>query len=255
MQPFTSYFPHFRVDKGPRRLLYWKKFRNRGASPAKEGVALKKRGSLWKKVVDTAADTSPVMQTAGRIALLAVGNLLWLVCSLPVVTAGAAAAGLYTVLFDRVTFDQAPGAFFRGWRQRWKTATTVWLPVLAVGAVLGGAWRIVATEQLTNAFFPTGPLLLVTAVWAIVAQWLLPVLCIRGGSWTETFRDAALLGLGELWRSAVMAAADGACLLAFAWCAFSRSVTACGLWALFGFSLAAAVKVWLARPVLCPKEE
>ena len=54
---------------------------------------------------------------------------------------------------------------------------------------------------------------------------------------------------------AVMAAADGACLLAFAWCAFSRSVTACGLWALFGFSLAAAVKVWLARPVLCPKEE
>ena len=80
-------------------------------------------------------------------------------------------------------------------------------------------------------------------------------LCIRDGSWTETFRDAALLGLGELWRSAVMAAADGACLLAFAWCAFSRSVTACGLWALFGFSLAAAVKVWLARPVLCPKEE
>ena len=52
-------------------------------------------------------------------------------------------------------------------RQRWKTATTVWLPVLAVGAVLGGAWRIVVTEQLTNAFFPTGPLLLVTAAFDV----------------------------------------------------------------------------------------
>lgn len=216
---------------------------------------MKKRGGLWKKVVDTAADTSPVMRTVGRVALLAVGNLLWLVCSLPVVTAGAAAAGLYTVLFDRVPFDRAPGTFFRGWQQHWKTATAVWLPVLAVGAVLGAAWRIVLTQKLTNAFLPTGPLLLVTAVWAFAGQWLLPVLCIRGGTWAETFRDAALLGLGELWRSALMTAADAACLLALAWCALSRSVTACGLWALFGFSLAAAVKVWLARPVLCPREE
>lgn len=216
---------------------------------------MKKRGGLWKKVVDTAADTSPVMQTAGRIALLAVGNLLWLVCSVPVVTAGAAAAGLYTALFDCVHFDQAPGAFFRGWRQHWKTATAVWLPVLAVGVVLGGAWRIVLTQKLTNQFFPTGPLLLVTAVWALAAQWLMPVLCIRKGTWTETFRDAALLGLGELWRSAVMAVADVACLLALLWCVLSRSVTACGLWALFGFSLAAAIKVYLARPVLCPKEK
>lgn len=216
---------------------------------------MKKRGGLWKKVVDTAADTSPVMRTVGRVALLAVGNLLWLVCSLPVVTAGAAAAGLYTVLFDCVPFDRAPGTFFRGWRQHWKTATAVWLPVLAVGAVLGAAWRIVLTQKLTNAFLPTGPLLLVTAVWAFAGQWLLPVLCIRGGTWAETFRDAALLGLGELWRSALMTAADAACLLALAWCALSRSVTACGLWALFGFSLAAAVKVWLARPVLCPREE
>lgn len=216
---------------------------------------MKKRGSLWKKVVDTAADTSPVMRTVGRVALLAVGNLLWLVCSLPVVTAGAATVGLYAVLFDRVSFDQAPGTFFRGWRQRWKTATAVWLPVLAVGVVLGGAWRIVLTQKLTNAFLLTGPLLLVTAVWAFVGQWLMPVLWIRGGTWSETFHDAALLGLGELWRSALMTAADAVCLLALAWCALSHSVTAYGLWALFGFSLAAAVKVWLARPILCPKEE
>ena len=37
-------------------------------------------------------------------------------------------------------------------------------------------------------------LLLATAVWAIVVQWLFPVLCLRGGTWAETFRDAALLG-------------------------------------------------------------
>lgn len=215
---------------------------------------MKKRGSLWKKVVDSVADTSPLMQLVSRVALLAIGNLLWLVCSLPVVTAGAATAGLYAVLFHCVTFDQAPGSFFRGLRQHWKTATAVWLPVLAVGIVLGSAWRIVLAQDLTNHFFPTAPLLLVTAVWAIVGQWLIPVLCIRGGTWGDTFRDAALLGLRELWRSAVMAAADAVCLLALLECALSRSVTACGLWALFGFSLAAAVKVWLARPVLCPKE-
>lgn len=216
---------------------------------------MKKQGGLWKKVVSAAADTSPIMQTVGKVALLAVGNLLFLVCALPVVTAGAAAAGLYTAIFDCLTFDQAPGAFFRGVKQHWKTATTVWLPVLAAGLLLGSAWHMVLTEQLINQFLPTGPLLLVTAVWAIVGEWLIPVVCLRGGTWTDSFRDAALLGLRELWRSAVMAAADAACLLALLGCVLSRSVTACGLWALFGFSLAAAVKVWLTRPVLCPKEE
>lgn len=215
---------------------------------------MKKQGGLWKKVVDTAADTSPLMQLVGRVALLAVGNLLFLVCALPVVTAGAAAAGLYAVLFARVPYDQAPGVFFRGLRRRWKSATAVWLPVLAVGVMLGGAWYTVLTQELTNQFLPTGPLLLATAVWTIVGQWLFPVLWIRGGTWAETFRDAALLGLGELWRSALMAAADAACGAALVWCVFARSITGCGIWCLFGFALAAAVKVCLTRPVLCPKE-
>lgn len=215
---------------------------------------MKKRGGLWKKVVDTAANTSPLMQLAGQITLLAVGNVLFLLCSLPVVTAGAAAAGLYGALFAGVPFDQAPGVFFRGLRRRWKTATAVWLPVLALGLMLWGGWYTVLTQKLTNAFFPTAPLLLATAVWAIVAQWLFPVLCLRGGTWAETFRDAALLGLKELWRSALMAAADGVCAAALMWCVFARSISAWGLWALFGFALAAAVKVYLARPVLCPKE-
>ena len=66
-------------------------------------------------------------------------NLLWLVCSLPIVTMGAATTALYYVTLKIA--DNAEGditqQFFRAFRSNFKQATQLWLILLALGVVLG----------------------------------------------------------------------------------------------------------------------
>ena len=65
-------------------------------------------------------------------------NMLWFICSLPVFTAGASTAALYTV-----TLKIADGKeetltkeFFRAFRANFKQATRIWLLMLVIGILL-----------------------------------------------------------------------------------------------------------------------
>ena len=50
---------------------------------------------------------SPFYRTMGKIGDLLFANLLWLVCCLPIVTAGASTLGLFTVVGVQCAFQQA----------------------------------------------------------------------------------------------------------------------------------------------------
>lgn len=78
------------------------------------------------------------MQRFAMLTNLVVLNILWLVCCLPVVTAGAATAALYHTVFQYHTHtdDAVLRPFFRGFRANFKQATLLLLPLLAVLAVL-----------------------------------------------------------------------------------------------------------------------
>ena len=74
-----------------------------------------------------------------RVWSLIVLNVLWLVCSLPVVTLGASCAALYQVLGKVIDGEDGHVArrFFRAWGENWKKATPVWLILLAVAVLCG----------------------------------------------------------------------------------------------------------------------
>lgn len=73
-------------------------------------------------------------------------NLLWLLCCLPVVTAGAATTAAYYTMYRILTGedDAVLRPYFRAFRQNFKQATLLWLPLLVIAAVLGldGAYLI-----------------------------------------------------------------------------------------------------------------
>ena len=66
-------------------------------------------------------------------------NVLWLVCSLPIVTAGAATTALYYVTLKIAENEEGDitQQFFRAFRSNFKQATILWLILLALGVVLG----------------------------------------------------------------------------------------------------------------------
>lgn len=82
---------------------------------------------------------SKLMQVLGFIADLILLNLLFLLCCLPIVTIGAAQAGLYNavrILQDREDDSSVFKAFFRGFASGFVKVTGLHLIMLALEAIL-----------------------------------------------------------------------------------------------------------------------
>lgn len=85
-----------------------------------------------------------IMKALSRIADLAILNILWLICSLPVVTMGAATTALISMTL-KMTDDREGYIFrdyFKAFKRNFKQSTIIWLMILAVMAVLGADYYI-----------------------------------------------------------------------------------------------------------------
>lgn len=142
-------------------------------------------------------------------------GLLWVLCSLPVITGGAATAAACRVSRKLCTGEDVkliPG-FFGAFRREFGLATKLWLLVLGVGAVLA----VDAYVYFTVA--PGSPLLLgftglLVLVYLICLSWMYPYTAVFQGGALRTVKMSFLLGMSNLGWSAVMLAVDlGLCVL------------------------------------------
>ena len=75
---------------------------------------------------------SPFYRTMGKIGDLLFANLLWLVCCLPIVTAGASTLGLFTVVNKMAAKEDytVRTDFFKAFKRDFKQSTALWLVLL-----------------------------------------------------------------------------------------------------------------------------
>ena len=81
---------------------------------------------------------SPFAQKLAMVGNSILLNVLWLLCSLPVVTMGASTAALYYVVFQYQTSDETAviKPFFRAFAKNFKQATLLWIPTMAIITLL-----------------------------------------------------------------------------------------------------------------------
>jgi len=217
---------------------------------------MKQKRSLWQSVTAVFKDTSPFMTKVERVALLAELNLCLLVTSLPLITAGAALTALHTALaqFPTLTYASAFKTYFRTFGRAFRPTLPLWLLTLAAGSALGAGWYTALRSQLTDHFAVMLPLLLSSAVVLFTAAWLYP-LCAKTLAEghrlriKEALSTSLLLGLRELGRSfaALVLMLLPAVLLLWA---AATSVTAFGLWVLFGIAPFALLHVKIVKSVI-----
>jgi len=116
-----------------------------------------------------------------RVWTLVVLNVLWVLCSLPVVTIGPSTAALYQVLGKVIQGEDSHTArkFFAAWRENFKCALLVWLPMLAVLVLCGFDLYFAA---LNDRF-----------LWKLLAGFALPL----GGRLSALLAGTAI-GIGRL---------------------------------------------------------
>lgn len=184
---------------------------------------------------------SPLMRFLTKIADLMVLNILFCVTSIPLITIGASWTALYSVTLKMVRDEEGSvsRSYFRSFRQNFKQATLLWLGVLVVLALL-----VLDIRVLNGMAGGTAPGLLRVGVEILallgimVLQYLFPSLARFEASLADTLKNACMMALAHLPKTALMTAA----VVGAVWITLINNTTiAVGLmvWPLIGFSLMA----------------
>lgn len=186
---------------------------------------------------------SPAMTFLRRIVELFVLNLLWLIFSLPVFTAGAATAALCKVSINNAASCGNPVTdFFKYFRSNFRQATLLWIPAMVLGAALIFDWYFLFNIERgifqSVGFLITG---VVSIVYAFSLSFAFPLLVSFENSILITLKNALNMSFANFWGSLVLCVFNALPLLLIIF-------TDMGLWLLLiDVSLVAAADALLFR--------
>lgn len=82
---------------------------------------------------------NPVWRFIGKFFDLMILNILWMICSLPIFTIGAATTAMYYVTLKLVRDEDGATirSFFKSFTENFRQATAIWLILLVAGGVIG----------------------------------------------------------------------------------------------------------------------
>ncbi|GEM_PF-622998 len=185
----------------------------------------------------------------GDIVIL---NLLFLVCSIPIVTIGAAATACYAGV-SRTLQKRETGfvykAFFADFRAAFRQSTAAWLLELVVLAILAGdIWFAVAYSEPDNKFFLIFALIVGVGV-LMASLWFYPLVARFQNTLGTQLKNAFLLAFAQFPRT-LLALVLWAVTLALPLLVYEVFVYLGWLWLLGGFALPMYWTVKLFRKML-----
>ncbi len=142
---------------------------------------------------------SPFIRFLTKVANLALLNILWTICCIPIITAGASTGAMYTVALQLVrdTDDEVVKPFFRAFKTSFWKATGLFV-----------FWVIAGAFVLTSAFLARristllGIIVLVPlAVFLGTSSYLFPLYAQFENTLFNTIKNAAILSVLNLKRS------------------------------------------------------
>ncbi len=199
---------------------------------------------------------NPVLQMLARVGDLIIANFYFVVCCLPVVTAGASLAALNKVTQDIVheTEGGITRTFFAAFRQNFKQATAVWLcELVMIAALVCYALLIGIYCTGTLATVLSGILLSITLIAACYMAVLHGILVRYDNTLRQHMTNAGILllvklprafGMGLLWL--MPAVLMYLCLMFLSVVSLFQVL---GLYLIIGFAFTSYLCSVLLRPV------
>lgn len=143
----------------------------------------------------------------GDLLTLMALNILWVLCSLPIVTVGASSTALHSGIRKYVNReDGAAKAFLASFRRNFGQSTLVWLPALLLGGCLALCFRIVSffsgTARLIGIAFFTLPALLL----AMILAYAFPLIARYELKWKDIILNAVMIAVAFFPRTVLILA-------------------------------------------------
>ena len=178
-------------------------------------------------------------------------NLLWLICSIPVFTMGAATTALYDVSLKIVRDEETSitRQFFRSFCRNFRQATVLWLILLAAGLLLAvDGWilyhlRAASTGAMAVIWTLLLALIIVAAIiYVIVLMYVFPLVASVSNTNWAMLKNSFLIGIHYLFCSILVFAIHFAMFYVVV-AVFTPAM-------IFGEGLCALLSAWLLTGVI-----
>lgn len=197
-----------------------------------------------------------VMRALSKICDMVFLNVLWVICSIPIVTIGASTTALYTVMLKLVWNEEGYifRSFFRAFKENFKQSTLIWLIIAAFSVVWWVDFRIAGMmgagvgEVLRIIFLIVAFLLLSVTIYVF------PLTARYENKISATLKNALILTIAKLPYTLLMVAVVVVAVLASLWNTMMLMI-ALPLWFLFMVSLIAWINSYLLRRVFTVFEQ
>ena len=150
----------------------------------------------------------PLMRALSDLSTLIFLNILTLVFSIPIVTAGAALAAMHYVIIEMI--EERGDSLFAEYRKRFKenlrNATPIWLIMLAAAGFLYADYRIIGGGQMGLPKAMLIPIYAGMFVAAAVYVYVIPLTARFVYSTGAAFKNAAILAVAYFPRTILMTA-------------------------------------------------
>ena len=151
---------------------------------------------------------NPFFAFMGTLADIVIVNILFLICSVPVITMGASMAAMYETMhiMREGRLQSAFRCFFTAFRRHLKKSVPLWLVQLLTGVLLFFDLNFVGMAPKTAAWnmigMATGGLFL---IWTMAACYLFPARIYDGKTIRQALAQSMYLAVRNLPYTAVMA--------------------------------------------------
>lgn len=152
---------------------------------------------------------NPVLGFITKIVYCVYLNILWLVCSLPIVTIGASTTALFYVTLKMAKNEEGniTKAFFHSFKDNFKQGTIIWMILLVLGMILGIDGYVLYHMRFENAFWTICSAVFIVALvaYAIVVMYIFPLLSRFDNTVTAMFKNSIMIGMRFLFCTVLMA--------------------------------------------------
>lgn len=152
----------------------------------------------------------PVLQFINKIVYSVYLNILWFICSIPIVTIGASTTALFyvTLKISKNEEGSITKAFFHSFKENLRQGTVIWLILLAFGIILGIDGYVLYHMRFENVFWTlcTAVFCVAAAAYAIILMYIFPLLARFDNTIGAMFKNALFIGVRFLFCTVLMAA-------------------------------------------------
>ena len=179
-------------------------------------------------------------------------NLLWLLCCLPVFTAGAATTAMITCLYAQKAEEPCGGkAFFGAFQKSFRKATALWLIMLVFAAMLVTDYVIVAGLEFPGRMAVIAVLFFLAFCLVLFGGIIFPLVSQFPGTLKEMTVNAILLSLAHLPKMLLVTAMNLLPLLLAV--VLPQALALAGfVWLICGFALMAMYDISVIEKIFAP---